>query len=110
MAYPSYTQLLGKLSSFLYAGETASGLAPSEGLEKLVAPPVSALPSAATILAQGYESRLAATVSKQGSAVTGRMQLVNLDKIAESFGSRWPKIEKKVHSIIGGILARRLAP
>ena len=59
--------------------------------------------------APGYEERLTAAVAKQGSTVSGRMQLVNLAKISESFGPRWPKVEKKVHSIIAGILARRLS-
>ena len=110
MAHPSYTQLLGKLSSFLYGHETASGLTPSEGLGTPAPPPAPPPPPAATTLAQGYESRLTATMAENGSAVSCRMQLVNLDKIAESFGARWPKMEKKVHSIIERILARRLSP
>ena len=59
---------------------------------------------------QDYESRLAATVSEQGSAVGCRMQLVNLTKIAEHFGPRWSKVSKKVHVIIKSILDRRLSP
>ncbi len=100
---PFRTELLGKLLSFLSAEEAV--------LEPLSAQKSPARPAAAAAdPVQEYESRLAATVSEQGSAVSGRMQLVNLSKIAERFGPRWSQVGKKVHYIIEGILARRLSP
>ena len=108
---PFYSELMGKLTSFLSAQETAPNIAPQEGPAKAGAAPASSARPLSQVedSLQSYESRLAATVSEQGSAVSGRMQLVNLANISESFGARWPKVEKKIHSIIGGILARRLS-
>lgn len=103
---PFRTELFGKLLSFLSAEEAALGSA-TPGRPAQAAP---ARPTATVVdRMRGYESRLTATVSEQGSAVSGRMQLVNLSKIAERFGPRWPQVSKKVHYIIESILARRLS-
>jgi len=109
---PFYSELMGKLTSFLSAQETTPTIAPPERPAKPGAAPASSARPLSMVgdPVQRYEERLATAVSGHGSAVSGRMQLVNLAKVSESFGARWPKVEKNVHSIIEGILARRLSP
>lgn len=107
---PLYTDLLGKLTRFLSIKETAPKCATQDRpLVSEITSLAQSLPMVADPI-QEYQSRLTATVSEQGSAITSRIQLVNLTKISEHFGPRWPRVEKKVHSIIKSILSDRLAP
>lgn len=45
-----------------------------------------------------------------GSLVAGRIHMVNLDKIRERLGDRWPKFAKRVHETVKTELKIRLSP
>jgi hypothetical protein len=60
-----------------------------------------------------FDARLAefgAQLRSGGSLVAGRIHMVNLDKVRERLGDRWPKFAKRVHETVKTELKIRLSP
>ncbi len=61
---------------------------------------------------QAFETKLKALASKRESAdsvVTGKVHLINLDKIRETMGDRWDKMSDHIHNVIKTELGNRLS-
>ena len=62
---------------------------------------------------EAFQRRLQALASARdpaGDLVAGRVHLINVNKIRERMGSKWPRFENRVHSVIKAELKRRLTP
>lgn len=58
-----------------------------------------------------FEARLrqlAARTSPHGGLVAGRIHMLNVDKVRERLGERWPRFAERVHSVIKSELKVRL--
>ena len=57
-----------------------------------------------------FEDRLREVLERGGAAVSGRVHLLNLSRIAEHYGPRWPQLSEKVNQLIALTISRRLSP
>ncbi|HYD65496.1 hypothetical protein [Azospirillum sp.] len=91
----------------LLSGEPERAAAPSA---KPSGPAGPAEPVPAPQAKADFQQKLREVLARSGTAVGGRVHLLNLGKLAERFGPRWPALADKVDQLIRLSLSRRLSP
>lgn len=97
-------KILDRLTSLLFEEETAAG-SPEKRKSPCVRPAPDIDASTDPLLAR----RLTDMLARRGHIVGGRIHILNLSKIAASFGSRWPAVADRVNHLVEGIIGRRLS-
>ena len=104
MEKPAGKTLFGKLFSFLADAQEGNGTDSAAAVQDV---------GHAKAGHQGgsrFEERLKEVLAQHPTAVGGRVNLLNLSKLAERYGPRWPQLAEKVDQLIRITLSRRLSP
>ena len=83
---------------------------PAAGEEPVAAKPAAPPPKPRQHTPGDFEEQLREVLGRSGSAVSGRVHLLNLSRIAEHYGPRWPALAEKVDQLIALTISRRLSP
>lgn len=57
-----------------------------------------------------FESHLEDIISRHPTVTTGRVQLINLEKVRDKLGDKWEKKSQNAYQIVCAAIERRLAP
>jgi hypothetical protein len=102
---------LGATRELAHGRNSAAADAPLWDRPPRVVPPSARATPEQTAAAQArFEARVGEVARQLGQGSTGKLQLLQLDRLRAELGERWAEIVDRVRAIAEQVLARRLAP
>lgn len=92
-------------------GKTITGLFGREEQRPVVKRPKPATaPGSGFLDVNAFKKQLDRLLEHQSGVLTGRVNLIGLERCRDHFGARWSQIEPRAHEIAQGVINRHLAP